>query len=38
MAKLKGMINGKPYETDVAFTDTLVRMNAASLDTPRNHQ
>jgi hypothetical protein len=25
--KVKGSINGKPYETDVAFTDTLVRMN-----------
>lgn len=25
--KVKGMIDGQPYETDVAFTDTLVRMN-----------
>lgn len=24
--KVKGSINGKPYETDVAFTDTLVRI------------
>ena len=25
--KVKGAIDGKPYETDVAFTDTLVRID-----------